>query len=260
MISNYHTHTALCRHASGSEEEYVEAAISRGLKLLGFSDHTPQIYDGFVSKIRMTPDEVRKYFETAKRLKSKYKGKIELLFGFETEYFPATSEVLFELYSKYPVDYIILGQHYYNGRGEIEHSSVFSPSSDPEKFKKYMSLVTEAINTGAFSAVAHPDVYNFTGNASLYEEECEKFIKEAKRLGIPLELNLLGLRAGRHYPNPEFWKIVGRVGAPVILGCDAHAPKDVAAIENVAEGLAFAKKYGIQPLDRLVLRKPILRR
>ena len=31
MKANYHTHTPLCRHAWGSEEEYVHKAIKEGL-------------------------------------------------------------------------------------------------------------------------------------------------------------------------------------------------------------------------------------
>ena len=31
MIANYHTHTPRCNHAVGTEEEYVQAAIQRGL-------------------------------------------------------------------------------------------------------------------------------------------------------------------------------------------------------------------------------------
>ena len=46
MIANYHTHTWRCRHADGTEREYVETAIEAGLKILGFSDHTPQVYPG----------------------------------------------------------------------------------------------------------------------------------------------------------------------------------------------------------------------
>ena len=43
MIANYHTHTWRCRHADGTEREYVETAIEAGFKILGFSDHTPQL-------------------------------------------------------------------------------------------------------------------------------------------------------------------------------------------------------------------------
>jgi len=44
MIANYHTHTPRCNHATGEERAYVEQAIKKGLKILGFSDHTPYIF------------------------------------------------------------------------------------------------------------------------------------------------------------------------------------------------------------------------
>ena len=30
MIANFHTHTSRCNHASGTDREYVEAAIEAG--------------------------------------------------------------------------------------------------------------------------------------------------------------------------------------------------------------------------------------
>ena len=59
MFANYHTHTARCHHATGEDKAYVEAAIQNGFQVLGFSDHCPWIFsDGYVSPIRMTPDEL----------------------------------------------------------------------------------------------------------------------------------------------------------------------------------------------------------
>ena len=46
MIANYHTHTPRCNHAVGSEEEYVQQALKAGIKILGFSDHTPYLFPG----------------------------------------------------------------------------------------------------------------------------------------------------------------------------------------------------------------------
>ena len=316
MKANYHTHTPRCRHAVGREEEYIDKAIAEGLEVLGFSDHTPQFYDNFVSPIRMLPEEAKEYFDNAERLKREYEGKIELYFGFETEYHPAIWDKLMALYRTLPVDYLILGQHHYNERSESERTSAFSYSDDPEKFKKYMANITEAVRSGAFSAVAHPDVCFFTGDEALYREECEKFIRECVRLDIPLEINLGGMRtsrlfptkeywlaaaryyaeeignpdidltepqharrglelarkkeaageaipdalrgarSGRHYPNPIFWEIAGRLGAKAIIGCDAHKPSEVADPEDLAKGEAFAKKYGIELIDRIELRRP----
>ena len=62
MKANYHTHTVRCHHAVGDEREYIENAIDAGMKILGFSDHTPQFFkSGYVSGMRMTPDEAPGY-------------------------------------------------------------------------------------------------------------------------------------------------------------------------------------------------------
>ena len=51
MLANYHTHTKRCNHALGEDREYVEAAIKAGLKVLGFSDHCPFVFeDGHISQ------------------------------------------------------------------------------------------------------------------------------------------------------------------------------------------------------------------
>jgi tRNA U38,U39,U40 pseudouridine synthase TruA len=41
MIANYHTHTMRCKHAVGTDEEYVLEAIKHGYKVLAFTDHSP---------------------------------------------------------------------------------------------------------------------------------------------------------------------------------------------------------------------------
>ena len=81
MISaNYHTHTVRCKHAVGLEREYIEAAISEGFKILGFSDHTPQPYpEGFVSGIRMDMTQLKDYTDTLVKLRDEYKDQIQIL-------------------------------------------------------------------------------------------------------------------------------------------------------------------------------------
>lgn len=72
--ANYHTHTPRCRHAVGNEEEYIAFALERGLRILGFSDHTPYIFpDGYYSSFRMRPEEAEGYFETVRGLRDKYR-------------------------------------------------------------------------------------------------------------------------------------------------------------------------------------------
>ena len=41
MYCDYHTHTPLCLHASGTPQEYVQAAVRARLREYGISDHAP---------------------------------------------------------------------------------------------------------------------------------------------------------------------------------------------------------------------------
>ena len=113
MIENYHTHTTRCRHATGTEEEYVLQAIDGGLKVLGYSDHTPFIFpDGYCSSIRMYPEELENYVATILALKEKYAGTIDIRLGLEVEYYPDRMADLLKLIAPYDIEYFILGQHW----------------------------------------------------------------------------------------------------------------------------------------------------
>ena len=60
MTANFHTHTARCRHARGTDREYVESAIRAGISVLGFSDHSPYYFpDGYYSGIGCVPRRPR---------------------------------------------------------------------------------------------------------------------------------------------------------------------------------------------------------
>ena len=92
MIENYHTHTTRCRHASGTEEEYVCHAIDGGLKVLGFSDHTPFIFpDGYYTGMRMFPDQLEDYVASVLALKEKYKKDSQIYCGVEEDAFQERS-------------------------------------------------------------------------------------------------------------------------------------------------------------------------
>ena len=100
MIANYHTHTYRCGHAQGEEREYVQQAIAGGIKLLGFSDHTP--YDFFDSQprnrpMRMMPEELPDYAESVRALAGEFRDRIEIHLGVEAEYYPRYFPRLLEL-------------------------------------------------------------------------------------------------------------------------------------------------------------------
>ena len=76
---NFHSHTKRCKHAGGEEREYVEAAIAEGFEVIGFSDHSPYLFEhGYVSGIRMDMRELEGYVRTVEELKREYRKDIEI--------------------------------------------------------------------------------------------------------------------------------------------------------------------------------------
>ena len=248
MIANYHTHTWRCSHAAGSEREYVEQAIAGGMQILGFADHTPYPFpDGYVSYFRMAPRQAEDYFRTVSDLKREYAGQIDIRIGVEAEYYPRYFEALLSFLKEFPCEYMIMGQHYIHN----ERDGVYSGSwrVDEPVLLQYVSQVLEGLATGKFTYLAHPDLLCWSGDPMPYRREMTRLCRGVKELGIPLEINLLGLHEGRHYPTELFWQIAGEVGNTVILGCDAHEPEALNRPETAAAGRALAQRYGLRILD-----------
>ena len=258
MIANYHTHTYRCHHACGTEEEYIQKAIAEGVKILGFSDHAPYLYPaGYVSEFKMLPEEVSEYFSTLTALKEKYKKKIDIHIGFEAEYYPDLFRGALELWSEYPTEYLILGQHILYNEYDKPRVSAGRKTENKEDLTHYVDMVCKAVNTGRFTYIAHPDLINFVGDGKFYSDEMARLISAAKACDTPLEINILGLREGRSYPREDFFALVGELSAPVIIGCDAHAPMHVADKEEYDAALKYAKKFGLCVLDTVELKNPI---
>ncbi|MDE6281143.1 MAG: PHP domain-containing protein, partial [Oscillospiraceae bacterium] len=66
MKANYHTHTERCRHAQGTERDYVQEALTAGVSILGFSDHAPFPDHDF--GLRMLYEELPAYIAAVDQL------------------------------------------------------------------------------------------------------------------------------------------------------------------------------------------------
>ena len=254
MLANYHTHTYLCHHAYDEPRQYVEQAINNGLKGLGFSDHVPYPFkNGYVSDYHIFVSDSDKYVDIVTSLKKEYKNDIEILLGYEVEYYPKDFERMLNFISQYDYDYLILGQHFtFN---EYDGHYVAFNSRDKNVLTQYVNQVCDGIDTGLFSLVAHPDIVNMTCDEKHKIREYTRLCEHAKKNIIPLEINLLGLVARRNYPTDLFWEIAAKVGNEVIISCDAHDAYRVGNKKEYERGLEYAAKFGIKPIDYLNLVK-----
>ena len=253
MIANYHTHTPRCHYAVGCEREYVERAIKAGFRKFGFADHSPMVFEGdYYSGHRMRPAEIDGYVNTLLQLREEYKKDIELFIGFEVEYYPKFFDKFLDLIAPFPIDYLILGQHFLDNEIGSHHS--YHPTDRTDLLNQYVDQALEGLSTGCFTYLAHPDMFNFTGSDADYYAPMKRLCEGAKKLNIPLELNMLGVWEKRIYPCERFYKIAAEVGNDVILGLDAHQPDRILEEHVLSTALALANKCGVHIIDDVPLR------
>ncbi|MBR5684013.1 MAG: histidinol-phosphatase [Ruminococcus sp.] len=250
MFANYHTHTCRCGHAQGEDREFVEHAIAGGIKVLGFADHCPWVFDnGYVSDIRMKLSEVEGYFRSLTDLKKEYSDDIRIYIGFEAEYIPQLIEAQDRLLADYPLDYMIMGQHFNDP--EYEGDYMGAPVFRESLLIQYVDRIIEGMESGRYRYVAHPDLIRYMGGDEEYEKHMTRLCEYLKVKDIPVEINLLGMAGGRHYPSDRFFSIAQKIGNKAIIGCDAHIPGALCDSAAIKRGREFADRYGLEIVESL---------
>ena len=258
MKVNYHTHTARCMHATGEDEEYVRHALKAGFEVLGFADHVPWPFaSGYVSPIRMPMSEMEGYIASVTSLRERYAGQIDVRLGFEAEYFPRYRDHLLALRDR-GVSFLVLGQHYCDSEEDTVYSGLECKRDDG--VRRYAEATVNAMRTGLFLYVAHPDLMMRHRTDAEYNAACEEatdmICQAAAEMHLPLEYNLLGLDgvmhdASRGYPSTPFWERAKRWRNPVILGVDAHKPAMLSDSGLWEEGRRRVLEMGFRLLDDL---------
>lgn len=255
MDYNYHTHTYRCGHAKGTPEEYIVRAINGGIKHMGFSDHASYIFpDGYEGGFRVPRAQTEEYVRDIRALREKYKDKIDIMIGFEMEYYPSHFEEMLKTALDAGGEYLILGQHFI-GEEHPFGKYIFRATSEEKDMVEYASLVCTAVRSGYFSYVAHPDIINFTGDAKVYERELRRICEASIECSVPLEINFLGIRTSRHYPCKEAWRVIGETGAPVTFGFDAHDPDAAADLTSQKKAMALVKEYRLNYIGRPEIKR-----
>ena len=251
MLFNYHTHTKRCNHAEGNDREYVENAIKADIQVLGFSDHAPYLFPNtdYYSGFRMKKEELFDYTDAVHSLAKEYANDIRILCGFELEYYPDFHKEEMAFLNQISPDYLILGQHFLGN----ELNSAYAANLSQPDLCAYVTQVLAGLATGDFLYLAHPDLAGFNAPPEIIEREYRRLCEGAKRMNVPLEINLLGIRGGRHYPSRQFFKIAAEVGNNVVIGCDAHNPAKVYDSQSEQIALQMVKDLGLN-----LLTKPLI--
>lgn len=234
MLRNYHSHTARCGHAWGTDEAFVEAAIAAGFSVLGFSEHAPWPFtDGYQesdARQRIRVEELDAYLSDMQALKERYADQIQIRIGLECEYFPQYFDWLKTV--KPRLDYLLLGVHCADRDEHLHH--YYARSTQPEQVQEYLRCCLVGMESGLFAYLAHPELC--LADYPQYDGVCRDMIHSicrlAKQLDMPLEYNLYGVdkqgrgrQKGLGYPCALFWETAAEYGCRAIIGVDAHRPE-----------------------------------
>ena len=246
--ADYHSHTPLCRHASGTPEAYVDAAVAAGLSEFGISDHAPQVPEPF-DDWRMEVAELPFYFDWIARARAHAAGRIPVRAGLECDWLPGNEAWIEDLAGRYEWDYLIGSIHYLDD-WDFDNPKWLGrwvETDLDDLWERYWQAYAGMAASGLFDILAHPDLvkkfaYRPPGDLARYYEPAVEAIAAC---GAAIEINTAGWHkpCAEAYPAPEFLRLAASAGVPVVLSSDAHAPGEVARDFPRALDLAAAAGF-----------------
>ena len=244
---DYHLHTPLCLHATGSPEEYAGRAVELGIPEIGFSDHCPMPPD-YDPEFRMKLEEYPEYVGMVSRCGEAF-PQLKIKLGLEADYHPGTEDFVRNILGDYDFDYVIGSIHFLGDWGfdNPDQADKFKGRDVYEIYEQYFDLVVGLARTGLFDILGHPDVIKKFGHrpekdwASLEK----RALKAVAKAGMALDINTAGLRrpAREIYPRPSMLKLAREMDIGITFGSDAHRPEDVGKDFDAAVALAREAGY-----------------
>ncbi|MGL4986868.1 MAG: PHP domain-containing protein, partial [Treponemataceae bacterium] len=154
-ISNFHTHTHLCRHAHGTVQDMIAQAAKDGCSALGFSDHCPYPDETWKS-VRMTVNEAGGYIQDIRKAAASVQFPVYA--GFEAEYSPEYENWYRDfLLGELQADFLGYGAHWVWDVAENEYIYIVQVT-DKKKLHDYTDLTIRGLKTGMYAYLAHPDL------------------------------------------------------------------------------------------------------
>ena len=241
MFIDLHNHTALCNHATGTIEAYVQKAIEQKIDVFGFSDHAPMTFDTY----RMRFDEMETYEAQVLHVKEKYTGQIEILLGYEVDFLEGYID---QSVLDRKVDYLIGSVHYLGNWGfdNPEFIGEYKGKNIDDIWQKYFDAIEEMAKSHLFDIVGHLDlikVFNY-----LPKKDIKSLAKGAmdaiKNANMVVEINAAGFRKpiGEQYPSLPLLEMMAERDIPISFGSDAHGIEHIGFKKE--EIRALAKNYG----------------
>jgi histidinol-phosphatase (PHP family) len=234
-----HMHTALCGHARGTMEEYVQAGLRKGLKKIIFLEHL-ETGIGYFETTWLNDYDFDYYFEEGERLQKKYRGLIDIGLGVEVGYNPDMVAVIRSKLESRRWDRIGISYHFLKtDAGHLNMVSSNRINVDAlneigldQVITAYYRHLTNAVRQLPGDVLCHFDAvlrhHPHGRRAAGYDVLIDRLLDAVKEKAMAIEVNTSGYRI-RDEPYPSL-QLLGKVadrGISLVAGSDAHRPEDV---------------------------------
>lgn len=237
--SDGHVHTRLCHHASGEMEEYVLAAIGKGLEELIFLEHL-ECGIRYREDTWLSEEDFAAYHREGQRLRQVYGDRIFIGLGVEVGYNPKQVPAILEFLKQYTWDRVGLSFHYYEIK-DRHYNVVSRRKANLEPLGKqgvervisdYFATLLEAVEVLPGTVLCHLDAVlrhhpevHFTG---AHRRQIREIFQGMLGKGMALEVNTSGFsHRGEQYPAAGILDEAIALGVPLVAGSDAHRPGEV---------------------------------
>lgn len=251
---NLHTHSIFSDGKSTPEEVVLEA-INQGMKVLGFSDHSPVPFE---NSFAIKNDNVQNYISTIKSLKEKYKEQIDIYCSMEMDFIPGIVKDFKKTKEEFGLDYMIGSVHlvgddvdrlwFIDGsKVETYDEGLFNYyNGDIKKgVKTFFYQYNEMIETEEFDIVGHFDkikMHNrdryFTENDKWYRDLVMETLTLIKEKSLIVEVNTRGIykkRSTDFYPATWLLHVMREMNVPVVISSDSHKAEELTLCFKEAE-------------------------
>jgi histidinol-phosphatase (PHP family) len=244
---DYHVHTSLCNHASGSMAQYIQKAVEIGLQEICFLDHLTLHDKG--RHLSMSPEELPFYFQAARHLAEQYKPRIRVKVGLEVDFDAENARRIADIIAPYAFDVIGGSVHFIESIDLV--SSRETQARDrmgmEEICDRYLDNLDAMLDTGIADFICHLDVIKKFGRRppAIYDDKFDAILAKISYKNIAVELNTSGYDhlAKEPYPSALLLKKCRDKNISVTLGSDAHSPEAVGRYYDRAMALFEATGY-----------------
>jgi histidinol-phosphatase (PHP family) len=226
---DYHVHTNHSNDCTFDMESYILPAIEKNLEGICFTDHVDIDYPG--TSIQFDLDYL-KYTNEVKKLKDKYRDKLEILIGIEFGMQPHILEDDKSYFQDKSFDYILGSIHAADKKELYGDDFTHAKSNHLGILDYFNDMIFCVKNFDSYNNLGHLDAisrYVTKGSflASKYMEYIEEVLRIVIQKGKGIELNTSGKRYSlpHFHPEPSIIKLYKQLGGEIItLGSDSHSP------------------------------------